>query len=406
MKLKFNIISAALLMLTGGMTFTSCNSEGDDFDYNKAGLFVSGTENNPVVKFVVEDTPASYPVTVQSTKKVDQDVKLTLAIDATKIDEYNKTNTTNYFCVPDGAVELENPQVTISAGTAISTATTVRVVNTDAFEEGRTYVVPVTVKAVNGTDEPLIETSKTIFLRISRIINFYSIQANSGASSNYIFDKDIPLKKLTYEVKIYPQGLSRANYPQRFLALEQEDESKSLLLRFNEANSDNKLQVILAGNKFISNTEFENGHWYLLSFVYDGSTISLYVNGVLDTSIGAKIDEIKFKRYEMGMSWGGYTTRQFFSHRFCELRIWDRPLSPSEILGGMAGVDPHSDGLKAYWKFNEGNGCIFKDATGNGFDMDWSKSQRDVSENGIMVPTPKAAESIVWVKDDINKVAQ
>src|SRR5574344_1361188 len=137
MKLKFNIISAALLMLTGGMTFTSCNSEGDDFDYNKAGLFVSGTENNPVVKFVVEDTPASYPVTVQSTKKVDQDVKLTLAIDASKIDEYNKTNATNYFCVPDGAVELENPQVTISAGTAISTATTVRVVNTDAFEEGR-----------------------------------------------------------------------------------------------------------------------------------------------------------------------------------------------------------------------------------------------------------------------------
>ena len=71
------------------------------------------------------------------------------------------------------------------------------------------------------------------------------------------------------------------------MALEQSDESKSLLLRFNEANSSNKLQTILADNKFISNKEFENNHWYLLTWVYDGSTISFYIDGVLDTSIGA-----------------------------------------------------------------------------------------------------------------------
>jgi len=406
MKLKFNIISMALLMLTGGMMFTSCNSKGDDFDYNKAGLFVSGTENNPIVKFVVEDTPASYSVTVQSTKKVDHDVTLTLAIDSSKVKEYNAANTTNFYSIPDGAVELGNPQVKISAGSAISTAAIVRVVSTEQFKEGRTYLIPVTVKAVNGTDEPLIETSKTIFLRISRVLNFYSIQANSGASSNFIFDKAIPLSTFTYEMKIYPQGLNRANYPQRFMALEQEDESKSLLLRFNEANSDNKLQVILSGNKFISNTQFENGHWYLLSFVYDGSTVSLYVNGVLDTSIGAKVDGINFKRYEMGMSWAGYTSSQFFAHRFCEIRVWNRALSASEIAGGMCGVDAHSDGLKAYWKFNEGTGHVFKDATGNGYDMDWSKSQRCLTESGSLQPTPDAANAINWVKDDVNKCAQ
>ncbi|SFG03354.1 DUF1735 and LamG domain-containing protein [Prevotella sp. KH2C16] len=406
MKFRFNIISAALLLLAGGMSFTSCSSEGDDFDYNKSGLFVSGTENNPVVKFVVEDTPASYAVTVQSTKKVESDVTLTLAIDPSKVDEYNAEHTTNYFSIPEGAVELEQTQVTISKDAAISAPALVKVVSTEDFVDGRTYLIPVTVKSVSGTNEPLIETSKTIFLRVSRVLNFFSIQANSSASSNFIFDKAIPLTTLTYEVKIYPQGLNRTNYPQRFMALEEENEKKSLLLRFNEANSDNKLQVILADNKFISKTEFENGHWYLLSFVYDGSTVSLYVNGVLDTSIGAKIDKINFKRYEMGMSWGGYTTSQFFAHRFCEIRIWDRALSASEIAGGICGVDPQSDGLKAYWKFNEGSGHIFKDATGNGFDMDWSKTSRDVNESGNMTPTPNAANAINWVKDDINKCAQ
>lgn len=99
MKLKINIISAALLMLAGGV-FTACNSEGDDFDYNKSGLLISGTENNPVVKFVVEDTPASYAVTVQSTKKVESDVKIELAIDASKVDEYNAANGSNYVAAP------------------------------------------------------------------------------------------------------------------------------------------------------------------------------------------------------------------------------------------------------------------------------------------------------------------
>jgi hypothetical protein len=214
------------------------------------------------------------------------------------------------------------------------------------------------------------------------------------------------LTTFTYEVKIYPQGLNRTNYPQRFMALEQSDESKSLLLRFNEANSSNKLQTILADNKFISNKEFENNHWYLLTWVYDGSTISFYIDGVLDTSIGASIDVINFQRYEMGMSWGGYRSRQFFSHRFGELRVWNRALSPSEIAGGLCGVDPQSDGLVGYWKFNEGEGHIFHDASGHGLDMDWSKTSRDVSENGNMVATPDAANAIKWVKDDINKCAQ
>lgn len=402
MKLKSYIISAALLMLTSGV-FTACNSEGDDFDYNKSALFISGTENNPVVKFVVEDTPASYTVTVQSTKVVNQDVTVDLAIDPSKVDEYNAQNTTNYFAIPENAVQLDQTQVKIEAGTAISSAATVKVVSTEDFVEGRTYLIPVTIKSISAGD--VIPTSKTIFLRVSRVLNFFAIQANYGASSNFIFDQAIPLTNLTYEVKIYPQGLNRRNYPQRFLALEQEDESQSLLLRFNEANSDNKLQVILAGNRFISNTEFENGQWYLLSFVYDGSTISMYVNGVLDTSVGASISGINFKRYEMGMSYQGYNSQQFFSHRFCELRIWDRALSPSEIVGGMCGVDPQSDGLKAYWKFNEGTGHVFTDATGNGRDMDWSKTKRAISGDNLS-DTPNAANSINWVKDDINKCAQ
>ncbi|MBP3827828.1 MAG: DUF1735 and LamG domain-containing protein [Prevotella sp.] len=408
MNIKYHIISAALLLLMGGTMLTSCKNDGG-FDYDKAGFYISDTEASPVVTFAVEDTPASYDVTVRSTKQVENDVTVSLALDLAKVEEYNKLNGTSYQPIPQNAVQLENAQVTIKEGTAISTSAAVRVVSTEDFTEGVTYVIPVSVTQVSGSDNEVLPGSKTIYLKISRIINFFSIQANPNASSNFIFDKTIPLSTLTYEMKIYPQGLNRTNYPQRFMALEQEDESKSLLLRFNEANSDNKLQVILSGNRFLSNTEFENGQWYLLSIVCDGSNISLYVNGELDASIAGSIEggSLDFKRYEMGMSWGrNYPRQQFFAHRFCEIRIWDYARSATEIKGGMCGVDPKSEGLKAYWKFNEGEGHIFKDASGNGFDMDWTNTSRDPNENGVMVATPDAANNIQWVKDDINKCIQ
>lgn len=408
MNIKNHIISAALLLFMGGSMLTSCKNDGG-FDYDHAGFYISDTEASPVVTFAVEDTPASYNLTVQSTKQVDNDVTVSLAIDLAKVEEYNKLNGTSYQPIPQNAVQLESNQVTIKAGTAMSTSTAVRVVSTEDFTEGVTYVIPVSVTQVSGSNNEVLPGSKTIYLKISRIINFFSVQADYNASSNFIFDKTIQLSTLTYEMKIYPQGLNRTNYPQRFLALEQEDESKSLLLRFNEANADNKLQVILSGNRFLSNTEFENGQWYLLSIVCDGSNISLYVNGELDASITGSIEggSLDFKRYEMGMSWGrNYPRQQFFAHRFCEIRIWDYARSATEIKGGMCGVDPKSEGLKAYWKFNEGEGHIFKDASGNGFDIDWTNTSRDPNENGVMVATPNAANYIQWVKDDINKCVQ
>ena len=74
--------------------------------------------------------------------------------------------------------------------------------------------------------------------------------------------------------------------------------------------------------------------------------------------------------------------------------------------GGIAGVEPKSNGLVAYWKMNQASGTTILDVTGNGYDMDWTKSQRDIHENGNLIATPDAANHIKFVKDDKNKVSQ
>lgn len=49
-----------------------------------------------------------------------------------------------------------------------------------------------------------------------------------------------------------------------------------------------------------------------------------------------------------------------------ETRLWKRALSQREIANNLYATDPHSNALFAYFKFNEGKGDRFTDATGNG----------------------------------------
>ena len=55
---------------------------------------------------------------------------------------------------------------------------------------------------------------------------------------------------------------------------------------------------------------------------------------------------------------------------------------------------------------NQAIGTTILDVTGNGYDMDWTKSQRDINESGKLTATPDAANYIKFVKDEKNKVSQ
>ena len=167
-KTIFNI----LLLLVVGTMFTACDSEGDKFDYQKVGLLITGTEQVPVQRFTVDELPAAYAVTVKATRRCDKPVTMSLAIDTSLVRQYNSTHGTAYYPVPLDAVSLEDGTVTIPQGEALSSAAQVKVLSTDNFIEGATYVIPVTIKQVSGDGGEVIESSRTIFLQISRIISF------------------------------------------------------------------------------------------------------------------------------------------------------------------------------------------------------------------------------------------
>ncbi|WAC40731.1 BT_3987 domain-containing protein [Pedobacter sp. SL55] len=405
MKKKFNLKLSLYILLCSFLFVTGCKES----NYNKNVILVTGTDSNPVARFVVENTPSSYTVTASATDKVTQDVTVNFAVDNSLIEEYNRKHGTSYYAIPASAIQVDGSQGVIKAGSAASTGITVRVVSTADFVDGRTYVIPVTIKSIEGAKIDVLEPSKTIFLRVSRVINFNSLNMNNtNLYSNFIFEdnKAVNLVNYTYEIKCYinawhttPEQISR------LCSFTAKDESASNMLRFGENGQDiNSLQWVSPGGSVVSAKRFNTGQWYTISLTFDGKKYVMYVDGVKDVElIGNKAST--FQRFELGMSWENYPARQYFNGRVAEARVWNRALTANELQLGICGVDPKSTGLVAYWKFNEGTGSIFRDATGNGYDMDWSKTVRDNTGNGTLNPFNKSA-FVTWQSDGVNKCSQ
>lgn len=394
----------SLLGVILGLTVLGC-TDGDKFDYGKNVVFINGTETSPLVTFAVEDTPSSYSVTASATDKVDNDVAINFAIDNSLVDSYNAAHGTTYYALPDDAVSIEGAKATIAAGDAFSSAATVTLVSTENMSEGRIYIVPVTMKSVEGMD--VLEPSRTIYLRISRVIHFTSLNiSNTNLYSNYIFDDDKKqeLSNFTYEIKFYSEYWHSIA---RLCSFTSKDEDRQSMLRFGEEGMDvNALQWVSPTGNVTSTTRFSTYNWYMVSLTYDGSNFTMYVDGVKDAETSGDGNPVDFQRFEIGMSWTSYRGSQYFRGRIAEVRVWNRALSSSELKLGLCNVDATSDGLVAYWKMDEGEGHIFHDSTGNGYDMDWSKTAREQSDGAGLTYNLDYSSAIAWDSDDANRCNQ
>lgn len=396
-----------LLSLSAAVFMVGC-TEGDKFDPDKEVLMMTGTGTSPLASLTVESAGVSYPLSVSSTGIVSSDVHVTIAYSAEGLDKYNKEYGTNYVAVPESALSFDKVQLTISAGNAVSDICNVTVTNTDFFESGITYAIPVSIQSVSESGRDVLETSRTIVIKIARVIHFPALDiATSEMSSNYIFpdEKAIPLSTYTYEIKFYAYSLKETGTDAicRLCAWEAKDESKANMLRFGENGyPGHSLQLVSPAGNIVSNTLFDPNKWYMLSLVYDGSTMTMYVNGVAEEKKGTSDGTTTFQRFELGMSYQGYNSSQLFQGRICEMRVWDRALSVTEMKNGICGVPSNSNGLRAYWKFDEGQGHIFKDATGNGYDMDWSDTYRAVYGDNLSKQDKGSVAEGRWVNDDIN----
>src|SRR5690349_19494932 len=162
MKLLIKIYLGILVALYA----LSCKKAG----FGDEVILITGTEVTPLVKFAVENTPSEYSVTATSTHRAIEDVQVSFALDTAAVAGYNKEHNTTYYAVPAGAIDVTNLETVIKAASATSTPVSVKVISTSPLIDGRSYLIPLTIKEVNGG--VVLESGRTIYLRIARIISF------------------------------------------------------------------------------------------------------------------------------------------------------------------------------------------------------------------------------------------
>jgi hypothetical protein len=129
---------------------------------------------------------------------------------------------------------------------------------------------------------------------------------------------------------------------------------------YSLAISDGRVEMTLDGSDgtgIRGNTVLSTGQWYHLAAVWNGSTVRLFVNGVLDNTPPSRTGSIGTDTRPLYI--GGRSGADFFDGMIRDVRIYNRAVYDSEIqrLAGLLG----------HWMFDEGSGTTAADSSGQGF---------------------------------------
>ncbi|MHC1706374.1 MAG: LamG-like jellyroll fold domain-containing protein [Bacteroidales bacterium] len=144
--------------------------------------------------------------------------------------------------------------------------------------------------------------------------------------------------------------------------------------------------------------------WQHVAATFDGSVLTLYVNGAVSGSFGFAgtiYPSIGYKARIGALADTVWSMSRYFNGMIDEVRVWNRALSPMEITSGMNDhIDPVvQTGLIGYWRFNEGSGSFVGDLGdgNNNASMVGGTWSGQVPFNNTSLPAPV----ISWVAPNL-----
>ena len=339
-------------------------------------VYFTGSENTAVASMYL-DGPSSMGFSVTSSCRMDDDVTVTIAVDSEALEQYNKNHGTAYALLPASAYTISSMAPVIKGGTSVSAPSFLEINALDDLEEGVLYCLPLRISSTsNGMD--ILEASKYKYITINQIITTKAVSTSGYGyqGSNYFTVPTMVLNEnlrdlgvCTMECRVYMNAFYPANHNPGIATVMGQEER--FLIRFGDISCDNdQLQVAGRGASLTSKSHFSTGRWYHVAAVDNGKTITLYVDGEIEGQISSAAKSA----IDLGWDWeGGFAIGNSCGNRtmngyLSEMRIWQRELSAVELKNNQCYVDPASEGLIAYWRFNGSEGNVVPDLTGHGYD--------------------------------------
>ena len=359
---RISYIFAAVAAVSASLC--SCESSNEYFD-NKA--FIS----TDAVSTILLDgrTEDAKTIVAEVAKPVDKDVKFAFAADASKLDTYNMAYYDHAVILPSQNYQLSTSSAVINAGSIKSTDVTVSFVDLDQLDRDITYVLPVTA----STSDIAMLDSKTTSYYVIRGAALVNVVAN--IDENYLsLVNPGNASALGGMGEVTVECLARFTEFGKLISTVMGIEG-NFLIRIGDAGvPDNQIQLATSnGNVTDTAWQLETGKWTHIAVTFNSANgaVDVYFNGVHKGNT-------QYSNYRSNVNWNSgsfyvgksWDNNRWFDGEISEARVWNRVLSVEEInaKNHFYKVDAASEGLVAYWKFNEGSGNVITDVT-NGYNL-------------------------------------
>lgn len=364
--------TAALLLAA---LAAGCN----DAEYDVLGThaYISESTSASSAKVVIDAVNgATATVTVSLTQKAEKDTEFRLVADEAVMEAFNKQESSSYVTLPENVYTMAET-VTVKAGSYRSDPVNIHIDPLPKELVGEVYAIPLRLESADGAVPTTSNTSKFVITTESIVMSSLP-QFTSGAG---LVADGFPQTLPNFTVECRFQISNTANRNRAVFT-----NGGSVLLRFEDPQNDT------SDHKAHSLVQFQGDGWYLnpslsftpnkwqhLALTYDGTKVTLYVNGTFAGSKEGVCDpNFGSANWFGGDAGGGHGTGDSWwsgcKILMSEARIWSVCRTEAQVQNNMTTTSAKSQGLEAYWRFNEGEGNTFEDCTGNGHTLKTSKT--------------------------------
>lgn len=343
-------------------------------------VYISDAAKGSFSSVTMSEGETELLFSVRLAQPVEEDVKVSVIVDPSILENYNKTNATNFRHV--AADNLEVPALAVIPAGSVS-SDPVKVVISSFETMGAQYAV--SFKITSNGNVPVAEASSQYIVQLMKplkqlVPKFSSANAMSVNPSTE--DWGLELMNYTLEWWVKMSALNINNQAIINSGSNYNEDNSELYIRFGDLiyssgwSYDNRfLQIKTMGGQFDTGNPtagyaLSAGKWYHFALTYDGNSGEniLYQDGVavntLKTGAGRAM---KMDRFQMCSSGAQY----FPNHaEMCQVRLWKTTRTADQIIKNMRSeVEYTNPDLIMYIPMNEGPGAtVLSDVTGNGHD--------------------------------------
>lgn len=375
MNIMQHYIKKSSFLAMAGLAFfltTSCEDAKYPALENQAFIAQTKTNANTTQKLTVEDigtTEAKF--NVQLSNPASADCSFDLILDQAALDQYNKDHFTNYKLLPESGYTMSTKTITVKEGESMSEMVDLQVkpFTEEQKKNAEKLAIPLKLVSKDGKQSVLNSGGSIIYL-LDKVVRQAVPTYNKDNVIKFAMKENLELTQWSVEFCVnidkLGQKVGQMNNQQLFCGWGAD--GGEIFSRFGDAPIEgNRINIKTQGGQLNSNTQFATDKWYHIAFVCTGTTLSLYVNGVLDNSVNLPGKTVKLNSHNI---WFGNNAERHIwlkaNVKISEFRLWQKALTQPQIINNMYAVDQAAEGLFAYFKFNEGSGDTFTDVRKNG----------------------------------------